>query len=427
MPPLEEARNPQSDMRTECRGNCEHGDELFVGLEACLSYDGTKCSCRQCPNFHICHVWAPQCYFDCHGGLCTNCDLLLGHLTFRDATTPCPACTGSDKKAHVQFPGCDHWVCVDCMRKIKFEDDSRCNVDVCLYGCPPCPNGCSNPPRGEQCYCEEYDLVKDLWERRDPSSYDRWNKAEEASISKGEPQGSFYATRSCPLCLRDDRDCRAISPGAPVQTDYTSPEATTSKKRRIDCDAVHVPCALDAESIALKSPDAYDVFGLLYELQDDRSGFVANSSLILQAWKDERLYCLAATETADMYNRGVGCHEWFCRSSSGRVSLYMFPCFALLSEENKHVLDILWVHSRMRRKGLGTHLIRKLAIQSTSRQLPGSEQFWGACGVQQSLSDVQKDPPDYDKDELFGYWDGVGPIPEPPGSPSVNAIVGQWT
>jgi len=424
MPPLEDAHNPQSDMRTECQGNCEHGDEMLVGLEACLSYDGTKCLCKQCPNFNLCHVWAPQWVFDCKKGLCVNCDIHLGHLTFRDATTPCPVCTGPDKKAHVQFPGCEHWVCVDCMRKIRLCDDNRYNVDVCLYGCPPCPNGCCNPPRGEQCYCEEYDLVKDLWKKCDPNSYDRWNKAEEESNLKGEPQGSFYSTRSCPLCLRDKRNCRAISQGVPVQTAKAIQEATTSKKRRTDGDAVDIPCALDAESIALKSPDADDVMGLLSELHDDKSIFELNSSLILQAWKDEQLYCLAAIETDDMFNRGVGRHEWFCRSSSDRVSLYMFPCFAMLSKGNKHIIDILWVHSRMRRKGLGTHLINKLAITSTSRQLPGSEQFWEACGLRQSLAHV-KDPPTCDKDELFGYWDGVGPIPKPPGSPSVNAIVGQ--
>ena len=136
----------------------------------------------------------------------------------------------------------------------------------------------------------------------------------------------------------------------------------------MDGDAVNIPCALDAESIALKFPDADDVLSLLSELHDDQSGFVANSPTILQAWKDKRLHCLAAIETDDMFRRGVARHEWFCRSKSGRVSLYLFPCFGLLSEENAHKLDIIWVHSRMRRKGLGTHFIAKLAMTSTSRQ-----------------------------------------------------------
>ena len=97
--------------------------------------------------------------------------------------------------------------------------------------------------------------------------------------------------------------------------------------------------------------------------------------------------------------------------------------FAILSEGNKHILDIIWVHSRMRRKGLGTHLVKKLAIKTTSRQLAGSEQFWKACGLQQSLASVKDFSkfPKNDFDELFGYWNKVGSIAAPSVSPAVGA------
>lgn len=147
--------------------------------------------------------------------------------------------------------------------------------------------------------------------------------------------------------------------------------ARMSKKTRTGGDNVLVPCALDVESIALKCrPTADDIMDLLHELQDDHSGFVSNTSSILQAWKDERLFSLVAIETDDMFNRQVALHEGFCRSSSGRVCLYMFPCFSILSGNNKH--------KRMRRKGLGLHIINKLEIKETTRQLPGSEKFWEA-------------------------------------------------
>ena len=75
-PSLEETHHDLSDLRTDFQDNCEYGDALVVGLETCLSYNGKKCMCKQCHNFHICHVWAPQEYLDLHRGLCVHCNML---------------------------------------------------------------------------------------------------------------------------------------------------------------------------------------------------------------------------------------------------------------------------------------------------------------------------------------------------------------
>jgi hypothetical protein len=66
------------------------------------------------------------------------------------------------------FPNnCGHEYCVDCMRFMLFCDETSVfNISPEPYGCPPCPNGCSNPSIGDQCMCPLYnDVIEDWWNK----------------------------------------------------------------------------------------------------------------------------------------------------------------------------------------------------------------------------------------------------------------------
>ena len=122
-------------------------------------------------------------------------------LQFRDGVDECAVCYG-DPAREIKFParGCSHWFCVSCSRTLLFFDETRYHLDPTLFGCPPCPNGCANPSKGRQCYCDEYDAVQEQWSRVHPSQSEAYSHVEGNSIYRGEPVGSARSKRTCPIC-----------------------------------------------------------------------------------------------------------------------------------------------------------------------------------------------------------------------------------
>lgn len=135
----------------------------------------------------------------------------FGKLDIDETPVECAICT--ETKPSVRFPQCTHRVCTGCFRDIMFRDETRHHLDPMLYGCPPCPNGCKNPPRGTQCYCEEYDAVQDQWKEDFPGEFRRWNDDEHESI--GTPiDNPTLASKRCPFCRREyDRDLHGSMTG----------------------------------------------------------------------------------------------------------------------------------------------------------------------------------------------------------------------
>lgn len=120
----------------------------------------------------------------CGEGCCINSGFMFKKartppVRFRISSPeePCLVCVTSEHPLML-FPaskgGCAHWLCVDCCRKIIYCDSSRGALDPVLYGCPLCPNGCSNPRRGVQCACGEHDLVIEDWRSNRPTEYNAW-------------------------------------------------------------------------------------------------------------------------------------------------------------------------------------------------------------------------------------------------------------
>ena len=104
-----------------------------------------------------------------------------------------------------------------------------------------------------------------------------------------------------------------------------------------------------------------DFWFLLDELCDDKSGFLYNKSIILEAYKEGNLYGLSVTETDNMYFRSARGDKIFCHDKIFKyVSWYLLPCFCV-KENNKAI--IIWTHTRARKMGFAKKLVELLNIE----------------------------------------------------------------
>lgn len=165
----------------------------------------------KCKNYELCHHTLPPEHYEYHANyLCMTCGdwFKVGgfgwnELEFRVGEEECVVCNEISNK-QLKFPAnCGHYFCISCSRNILFWDETRYHLSPIPYGCPPCPNGCVNPERGKQCYCEEYDEIKEEWELEQPDKYKEWDDAECLSIELSETiSGSVFGSQKCPLCRK---------------------------------------------------------------------------------------------------------------------------------------------------------------------------------------------------------------------------------
>ena len=164
----------------------------------CQYSDGIKCK-----NYELCKtILPPDNFYLFASYICMTCDMFSwGKLEFRE-NEECAVCL--EHSNQVKFPAnCGHWFCVTCSRNILFWDETRYHLSRVPYGCPPCPNGCINPIRGKQCYCENYDEILERWEHEYPDNYNVWNEDERESIGLSETTvGSVFASKICPMCRK---------------------------------------------------------------------------------------------------------------------------------------------------------------------------------------------------------------------------------
>lgn len=57
-------------------------------------------------------------------------------------------------------------------------------------------------------------------------------------------------------------------------------------------------------------------------------------------------------------------------------SWYHLPCMIWVDEKSR--VQIIWVHSRARRLGLGTAMIKLSNAKTTYNEMKGSEPFWNS-------------------------------------------------
>jgi hypothetical protein len=158
----------------------------------------------KCKNYNLCEAVLPEWWFNCKGKyLCINCDCFgWNELKFRNINNDCNVCYNNG--IEMKFPtDCGHWFCVNCCKKILFWDETRYHLSPEPYGCPSCPNGCINPIKGKQCYCEEYDEIQNNWENTHPEEFKKWKDDEHDSISNSsEESGSVFTSKKCPICRK---------------------------------------------------------------------------------------------------------------------------------------------------------------------------------------------------------------------------------
>ena len=149
-----------------------------------------------------------------HGGTCIECatNRYATNITleFRDTNEQCGICM-EQKGREMKFPTCSHWFCADCMRSIiRDKDPEEFRLDPVHFGCPPCPNGCTNPRRGRQCDCFEYCDLIDQWIENNSEGYQLWELSEEISQRQGSRMNweggrvlithDSRGSRTCPFC-----------------------------------------------------------------------------------------------------------------------------------------------------------------------------------------------------------------------------------
>ena len=159
----------------------------------------------KCKNYDLCENILPLDWWKNKATyLCISCDIFgWKELEFKECIEECVVCNETGNK-QVKFPAnCGHSFCVSCSKNILFWDETRYHLSQVPFGCPPCPNGCINPIKGKQCYCEDYDEILDQWKEEYPDKYKEYNDAENLSIELSETiSGSVFGSRICPLCRK---------------------------------------------------------------------------------------------------------------------------------------------------------------------------------------------------------------------------------
>jgi hypothetical protein len=119
-----------------------------------------------------------------------------------------------------------------------------------------------------------------------------------------------------------------------------------------------------------------DFWALYDELVNDKSGFLANRSSLLEAYREGNLYSLGVCETDAMRKSD----PIFCPETD-----YLLPCLCI---RRGSVAEIVWTHTRARRLGLGRRLVNLLGITGARRVMPESEIFWGRLGFLPETEDL---------------------------------------
>lgn len=165
---------------------------------------------KLCTNYDLCeNTWSEEEEHPISDEFCMTCGSWFKFgfgwdaLEFKNTDEECCICQSISGK-QVKFPtNCGHWFCISCSRNILFYDETKYHLSPVLYGCPPCPNNCMNPTRGQQCYCENYDVIIELWKQENKVQYDKWNHDENISIENGvDISGNCFGNQTCPLCRK---------------------------------------------------------------------------------------------------------------------------------------------------------------------------------------------------------------------------------
>lgn len=127
----------------------------------------------------------------------------------------------------------------------------------------------------------------------------------------------------------------------------------------------------DLTKVKLVNIGEWDFWPIIDEMCDDNSAFLFNRRTLLNAYTNGTLYGLKVEDSDDSEEKYLD--PIFCRDS-----FYLLPCFCIAE---KNCCHILWVHSRARKQGLGSKLVKLLDIHTAIYPLDDTLEFWKKCGV----------------------------------------------
>ena len=155
------------------------------------------CGCAQCPNFEVCHMWAPPWYFGCHHGRCGGCNMdFAKNLEFVSSSETCSICLEEKVRFVVHPANCGHKFCIECTRKAWWPEKPE-YPEPCQFGfVTPCE--CCNG-RGE--VCDNYQQAEDEWMGGDSEAAQAYNKACDAIDEDYKKSLEDRANpQKCPIC-----------------------------------------------------------------------------------------------------------------------------------------------------------------------------------------------------------------------------------
>lgn len=138
-------------METMCngKGECLLQDDYYGYYKNPDMICNYNCVPINCKNYELCGKSFPEQYQKGEG-TCLNCDIIFGKwnggkgiLQLSDIEE---CCVCLENKIHISLPKCNHKLCIECMRKIYFneedEEDDEGNIikegNVALGNCPLC-------------------------------------------------------------------------------------------------------------------------------------------------------------------------------------------------------------------------------------------------------------------------------------------------
>jgi len=117
---------------------CGHRNhtKLVGGKTECDMYCKTEecpynCQLVECHNFRLCGKKYPQEILFVHNGMCSDCAIMIGKITFLDIQDECPICF--ETKDMIQVSCGKHKFCIDCWKQTS-ETENR----PCPLTCPMC-------------------------------------------------------------------------------------------------------------------------------------------------------------------------------------------------------------------------------------------------------------------------------------------------
>jgi hypothetical protein len=89
-----------------------------------------NCTLKECHNYRLCETKHPECFLNCHNGMCLYCAMSIGKIIFTGEMDECHICM--DMKELIRISCNLHKLCLDCWKKMS-DNEERTSVMKCPF------------------------------------------------------------------------------------------------------------------------------------------------------------------------------------------------------------------------------------------------------------------------------------------------------